>query len=258
MRYPTLILTLLFVFSLTSLSSAALQNPQDTPTKPLYQPTGNEATVTGQISVNGEVPRQMRYDMTADPICEKLNEDKNPVQDLMVNQQRVQNTFVYIKSGEPLDTYRFEMPSSEVVLEHKNCRFVPLVLGIRVGQKLSVVNSDPVVHNTHPMPKYNQEWNASQAAGGPPIVNSFSHAEQFFLVKDNMHPWKRAVFGVFDHPFFAVSDQSGGYEIRGLPPGKYKLVAWHERLGRREMDITIVGGESRQVDFTFDLPRSQE
>jgi hypothetical protein len=254
MRYPTLILTLLFLLSLSP-TSPALQNPQETPAKPLYQPTGNEATLTGTIVASGEAPVVLRYDMTADPVCVELNRGRYQLDDLLFNNQQILNVFVYVKSGEPLDAYRFEVPEAEVVLEHKNCRYSPRILGIRVGQRLSVVNSDPTVHNTHPTPKYNQEWNASQAAGGPPLVKTFTHAEQFMPVKDNMHPWQRAMVGVFDHPFFAVSDQFGNYEIRGLPPGKYKLVAWHEVLGQQEMEITVVGGENRKIDFTFDLAK---
>ena len=257
MRYPTLILTLVFLLSLSSVSPAAWQNPQETPTKPLYQPTGNEATLTGSIIASGEAPTERRYDMTADPICVKLNVGRYGLQDLLINNQRVLNTFVYLKSGEPLDTYRWEVPSSEVLLEHKNCHYSPRILGVRTGQRLSIVNSDPTAHNTHPVPKYNQEWNASQAPGGPPFVKSFSRAEQFIPVKDNMHPWTRAMVGVFDHPFFAVSDEFGNYEIRGLPPGKYKLVAWHETLGEQEMEITIIPGENRKIDFTFDLAKQR-
>lgn len=254
MRYPTLILTLLFLLLLSS-TSTALQNRQETPAKPLYQPTGNEATLTGAIIASGELPVLRRYDMSADPVCEELNRGRFELDDLLMSNQQVLNVFVYVKSGEPLTTFRFEVPQSEVVLEHRNCRYSPRILGIRVGQRLSVVNSDRTFHNTHPMPKYNQEWNASQAAGGPPLVNSFSHSEQFIPIKDNMHPWQRAILGVFDHPFFAVSDQFGNYEIRGLPPGKYKLVAWHETLGEQEMEITVVGGENRKIDFTFDLAK---
>ena len=259
MRYPTFVLTLLFLFSLFSVSPALLQDHgQETPArplKPLYQPTGNEATLTGSIIANGEVPKPKRYDMTADPVCAELGGEHVVVQDLVVNNQRVLDTFVYLKSGEVLDKYRFEAPDSEVVLEHRNCNYSPRVLGIRVGQKLAIVNSDRTIHNTHPLPKYNQEWNMSQAVGSTPFVKSFNRAEQFIPVKDNHHPWERALLGVFDHPFFAVSDEFGNYELRGVPPGKYKLVVWHQRLGQQEMEITIVPGESRKIDFTFDLAK---
>ena len=255
MRYPMLILALLFLFSLFSSSSVALQDHgQETPkksSKPLYRPTGNEATLTGSIIANGEAPKPRLYDMTADPVCAELSADYREVDDLLISNQRVVNTFVYLKSGEALDTYRFEVPDAEVVLAHKNCYYSPRVLGIRTGQKLSIVNSDPTVHNTHPTPKYNQEWNMSQAVGGAPFPKSFNRAEQFIPFKDNHHPWERAIVGVFDHPFFAVSDQFGNYELRGVPPGNYKLVTWHERLGESEMEITLVPGENRKLDFTI-------
>lgn len=256
MRYPTLILILLFLSSLFPGSSKTSQDHgQETPTKPLYQPTGNEATLTGTIIANGEVPKPRRYDMSADPVCEKFSEERHDLDDLLVSDQRVVNTFVYLKSGEPLDTYRFEVPDAEVTLAHKGCYYTPRILGIRAGQRLSVVNSDPTTHNTHPTPKYNREWNMSQGVGSGPFVQSFNRPEQFIPFKDNQHPWERAVLGVFDHPFFAVSDEFGNYEIRGVPPGKYKLVVWHERLGTQEVELTIVPGESRKLDFTFELAK---
>lgn len=51
-----------------------------------------------------------------------------------------------------------------------------------------------------------------------------------------------------------VSDEFGNYEIRGLPAGTYKLVAWHELLGEQEIEVTVVSGENRKIDFTFDVP----
>lgn len=256
MRYPALILTLLFLVTLFPGTPAALQDhgPEPAP-KPLYQPTGNEATLTGSIIASGEVRKPMRYDMSADPVCEELNVDPYEVDDVVINNQRVLNTFIYLKDGEALEKFRFEVPDSEVELAHKKCNYSPRILGIRAGQRLAIVNSDPTVHNTHPTPKYNQEWNMSQAPGGTPFVKSFNRAERFIPVKDNHHPWERAIVGVFDHPFFAVSDEFGNFEIRGVPPGKYKLVVWHERLGEQEMEITIVPGENRKIDFTFELAK---
>lgn len=251
MRYPTLVLTLLFLVSLSP--AASFQNPQQTPAKPLYAPTGNEATLVGMITVDGELPKPKKIDMTADPVCVELNRGRSETDFVLTNNQQLLNVFVYVKSGEPLKAYRFATPESEVVLEHRNCRYSPHVLGIRVGQKLSIVNSDPTIHNTHPAPKLNVEWNQTQAAGSEPMVKAFKHAEQFIRINDNHHPWERAYLGVFDHPFFAVSDAFGNYEIRGLPPGRYKLVAWHEAMGEQETEITVAAGENRRLDFTFEF-----
>jgi len=87
------------------------------------------------------------------------------------------------------------------------------------------------------------------------MVKTFSHPEVLIPFKDNQHPWEKAYVAVMDHPFFAVSDESGRFEIRGLPPGTYTLVVWHERLGEQELEITVAPGEIRNADFTFDADK---
>ena len=165
---------------------------------------------------------------------------------------------VYVSSS-TFDNYTCETPTSTVVLEHKGCRYEPHVLRMQAGQRLSITNSDSIQHNTHPTPKNNSEWNQTQAPGAPPILKTFQRAEVLIPFRDNHHPWEKAYVGVFSHPFFAVSDALGNYRIEGLPPGSYKITAWHEELGEKTAEVTVVPGESRFVGFTFaatDLKRS--
>jgi hypothetical protein len=231
-----------------------MQNQAEIPQKPLYQPTGKEVTLVGSILVEGKIPEPVKLDMSADPVCVDLNRPKARTDDLLTNNRGLLNAFVYVKSGGSLNDYSFEVPASEVALERKNCRFFPHVLGLRVGQNLALFNYDPTQHNTHPTPKINQEWNMTQPPGGPPFLKAFTRPEQFIPVKCNQHPWERAIVGVFAHPFFAVSDRFGNYEIRGLPAGTYRLVVWHERLGEQEVELTVGEGENRRLDFTFEVP----
>ena len=247
MRYRIPLIAFLFV---VSLRLTAAQEPAE---KPLYNAAGNEATVTGTINVTGTLPKVRRIDMAADPVCQQLNLD-TPVDDLLVRDNKVQNAFVYVK-GEFLNTHRFAVPDSDVILVQRNCYYAPHVLGLRVGQNLQIINSDQTVHNVHPTPKNNQEWNYSHPPDAPPLVKTFSRAEVAIPFKDNQHPWERAFVAVMDHPFFAVSDESGRFEIRGLPPGSYTLVVWHERLGEQELEITVTPGETRTADFTFDADK---
>jgi hypothetical protein len=221
--------------------------------KPLYNAAGNEATVTGTINVTGTIPMLRRLDMSADPVCLQLNV-KPRLDDLLVKDNKVQNAFVYLKS-EFLNAHRFAAPDSDVVLVQRNCYFSPRVIGLRVGQNLQIINSDPTVHNVHPTPKFNPEWNQTHPPDALPMVKTFSRAELLIPFKDNQHPWEKAYVAVMAHPFFAVSDESGRFEIRGLPPGTYTLVVWHERLGEQELEITVTPGEMRNVDFTFDADK---
>jgi hypothetical protein len=53
------------------------------------------------------------------------------------------------------------------------------------------------------------------------------------------------------HPFYAVSQANGTFTISNLPPGSYTLVAWHEKYGAKEQQITVAAKESKAVNFTF-------
>ena len=250
MRYRLPLLTF-WILCLVRLAVAQDAAPEKT----LYQPSGNEATVTGTINVTGTIPKPWLIDMAADPVCVEANL-KPQLDELIVRDNKLQNAFVYLKS-ETLRGYRFAVPDSEVVLQHRNCYYSPHVLGILVGQKLSVVNSDPTTHNTHPTPKYNPEWNMSAPPDSPPIKKIFARPETFIPFKDNQHPWERAYLGVMGHPFFAVTDEFGRFEIRGVPPGSYMLVVWHERLGEQEVEITVAPSEIRNADFTYDADKKK-
>ena len=253
MRSQILCLTSLLFFSTFPVVS---QTTQEISEKPLYYATGNEVSLVGTISVKGKLPPNRRIDMTADPVCVKVNPVAY-IDTILTNQNYLMNAFVYVK-GDTLKGYRFEIPDSPVVLQQRNCRFEPHLFGLRVGQPLQIINADPTVHNVHPTPKLNQEWNYSQAPGGPPMVKTFARAEVLIPIKDNQHPWERAFVAVMDHPYFAISDKLGKFEIRGLPAGTYKLVVWHEEFGEQEIEVTLVPGEIRSADFTFDAGKTRQ
>ena len=86
---------------------------------------------------------------------------------------------------------------------------------------------------------------------------TFDKAEAPFKVKCDVHPWMGAFLGVFDHPYFAVTDDSGSYTISGLAPGKYVIEAWHEKLGSQIADITVDDSGASQ-DFTFKKPSKKK
>ena len=243
-RIPLLAFWILILFHLSAAQEIE---------KPLYNPTGNEATVTGTINVTGTILPPRRIDMMADPVCVEINL-KPTLDDLIVRDGKLQDAFIYL-TGESLKSYRFAVTDSDVELQHRNCYYSPHVLGLRVGQNLRIVNNDPTTHNTHPTPRANAEWNQSAPAGSPPLVRRFSHAEILIPFKDNQHPWERAFVAVMDHPFFAVSNEFGRFEIRGLPAGTYTLVVWHERLGEHKVEITLAPGEIRNADFTLDADK---
>ena len=60
--------------------------------------------------------------------------------------------------------------------------------------------------------------------------------------RGELQPWMRAWVLAFDHPYFATTDANGAFVLDGVPPGTYRLVAWHDRLGRVEQGVSVPAG----------------
>ena len=151
------------------------------------------------------------------------------------------------------------------LLDQSRCRYVPHALGIQVNQTLRIRSSDPTMHNVHFNPDINPAKNFAMAQAGQESTTSFAVPE-FIRMKCDVHPWMKAWVGVFDHPYFSVTADEGEFEIKNVPPGTYKLVAWHELFGRQEQTVTVAAAGQPDiaapaapvnVDFTFGRqPRS--
>lgn len=208
------------------------------------------ASVSGSVQFAGEAPRLVPINMGGDEGCTASGGDPVYPETVSVNENgTLKNVYVVVSAG--LEGKAFEAPSEPVHIDQKGCAYVPHVVGLQVGQPLEVSNSDPTTHNVHPLPDDNVEWNKSQVAGAGTITESFAKPELMIPIKCNLHPWMRAYVNVSDHPFFAITDETGAFSINGLPPGEYTLQAVHERFGTEEFQITVAAGESGTAEFTF-------
>ncbi len=77
--------------------------------------------------------------------------------------------------------------------------------------------------------------------------------------KCTVHPWMTGYVRIFDHPYFAVTDEDGKFEIKNAPVGKFRIVYWHEngirggRAGRFGDGITIAGPSTDLKTIDFDV-----
>jgi len=204
------------------------------------------ATVNGTVKFDGPAPKQAKIDMSQDPGCKGTNEAENVV----VAGGDLANVFVYVKDG--LGNRTFDVPKDPVVLDQKGCQYHPHVIGVMTGQTVQIKNDDPTTHNIHPTPKDNREWNESQPPSSPALEKTFAREEIMLPVKCNQHPWMKMYVNVVKSPFYAVTDQSGKYEIKGLPPGEYTLEFVHEKLGPpQDIKVTVGPKDSKTVDASF-------
>lgn len=220
-----------------------------------YQPTGSEGKITGKVSFAGKIPQRKRIDTSADPVCQDASPELY-TDDMIITAGNLANVLVYVQSGDMLELYAYDAPKSDVLLAHRGCRFEPHVLGMQTSQTLKITNEDATTHNTHLIAKTNGDWNQSQPENSAPLEKKFDAADLLIPVKDNQHPWEKAYVSVFSHPFFAVTARNGSYQISGLPPGQYTVVAWHERFGEQRSEISVGVSEQKNLNFSFKQPEN--
>jgi hypothetical protein len=138
------------------------------------------------------------------------------------------------------------------VLKEVGCMFQPYVLGVVTGQKFTIRNLDPVLHNVHATPKNNREFNFAQPTAGATATRSFGTAELFIPIKCDVHPWEFAYVNVLEHPYFSITDTNGFFQIpKGAPPGRYVVGAKHLKAGELEQEVELKAGEEQSLTFEF-------
>ena len=161
------------------------------------------------------------------------------------------DAIVYIENPPATEKRRTE----EVSLNQSGCRFVPHVLAMQRGQKLITMNSDPILHNAHALAGKKTSFNLAYPIRGLKVPLEISDSGLLRIRCDAGHTWMSAWLYVFEHPFFAKTDASGAFTIKGLPDGTYELVVWHETLGTRKQTITTGGGAKAVLVEITDTPR---
>lgn len=206
-------------------------------------------TISGTVHFAKKLPPAVQIDMAQDPAC-NLG-PSNYSEQYVGKNGGLQNVFLYVKDG--LGNKVYEAPATPVVIDQKGCRYTPHVVGVMVGQQMRFTNGDSTMHNIHAVPTVggNQTIDISQPPNGGVDTRVFSQPELMIPIRCNNHPWMQAFINVSANPFFAVSDETGHFEIKGLPPGTYTVVADHEELGQQTATVTVGSKQTVAHDFTY-------
>ncbi len=205
--------------------------------------------IAGRVVLDGNAPPNAAINTGSDPVCARENKDGLSAENIVVENGGLNNVFVYVKDG--LGKYYFDVPTQAVTLDQQGCRYRPHVVGIRAGQPLEIVNSDPTLHNVNAMAKVNRGFNFGQPMQGIKNTATFTAPEVMVRIKCDVHGWMNAFVGVLEHPYFAVTTGGGTFELKNVPAGTYTVEAWHEKLGTQTESVTIADKESKDVSFSF-------
>jgi Carboxypeptidase regulatory-like domain len=207
-------------------------------------------SISGVVKLDGMPPRMRAINMRSVANCQKMHSTPVMTEDVVVGENgALQNVVVYLKGD--FSNYSFPDDPAPVMLDQKGCQYVPHVVALTTHTPLSVFNSDETNHNSAAISKYNGDWNQSQTIGGTPVQHVFSHPEVALSVKCNIHPWMKAYVAVFNHPYFQVTGPDGSFSLKNVPPGTYTLVAWQERYGNTEQQITVAPKSEQTVNLSF-------
>ncbi|MCE9584841.1 MAG: carboxypeptidase regulatory-like domain-containing protein [Planctomycetes bacterium] len=206
------------------------------------------AVIKGKASFEGEVPEAKKLSAESDPVCAAMHKDGVPAEDVKVKDGALANVFVWVKKGL---TTKYPAPTEAKVLTQSQCRYEPHVMGLQVGQPLTIKNQDETMHNVHSLPRSNQEFNFAQTKKGDEATKKFSIQEVMVKFKCDAHGWMSAYVGVVNNPFYAVTAEDGTFEIKGLPAGEYVIGAWHEKFGTQELTVKVGDKETQTANFTF-------
>jgi plastocyanin len=213
--------------------------------------TLSAADVYGTITFKGAPPPEIRImPLKNDPNCGPLHKEMPTTHFYKVGAHGEFGDVVVSLAG--LHGQSTGAASESLLIDQKGCEYTPYVSACQTGQKITVRNSDPVLHNVHATPRKrgNKEQNRAQPPHTPDLTFVFHAPEEFLRFKCDVHPWMFAYVSVFDHPYFSVSGEDGAYGIHNVPPGQYTVVAMHRKAGTRIQKVEVKD-QNVKIDFTF-------
>jgi plastocyanin len=185
---------------------------------------GKWATIKGQIVVD-KMPEPEQIDVPNNHPDQKLCLKNGKIfrEQWVVNKKNngLKNVFVWIKPANATLSEPFPQilihpkllkPAKDTVeIDQPCCQFIPHSVGVRVGQTLVIKNSAPAVHNA----KY--DFEEPDNGNKNPIIQPGDKHEVKIKVFEtgvtplscNIHPWMSAQIRIFDHPYFAITDDDG-------------------------------------------------
>jgi hypothetical protein len=224
----------------------------------------NGATLKGTVNVKGSVPpdETIAINENAD-YCGK----EQKVGKYLVSDSRVKNAVVWIEGIEKGKA----VPRKQVDVVIKNCRAVPHVNIGFVGGEYVFRNDDEILHTVQSKLglAYQKKVSSRPLQDGASIYNlalpkrglevrkpikkwhRITEDTGFIQIRSNTHNWIRGYVFIFDHPYAAVTDANGTFEMDSLPAGEYVLKAWHEGFGMQEKKINVKSGESVDIEIAF-------
>lgn len=244
-------------------------------------------TVKGTATWKGDLPKMPPLKVFADmDFCGEMIE--TDVLQIDPASKGVKNVLVYLenidKGKAPAEKYLLRMGQSEEQPGTRKCLFDDHMFAFVRTAEVAIVNFDNILHNPHFFDHKNASlFNVAMPTPNREVEKKILRAKGVGIhFQCDVHVHMNAWMASLEHPYFAVTDAQGRFEIKDIPPGTYKVVAWHEGYDITKFvssrpsydephvikkDVTVQAGQAaetnfefpvRQVDVQYKIPGEQE
>ena len=226
-------------------------------------------TIKGQVvwPKDKDVPAAAAINVTADKaVCLAKGELVDDTLIVNAKSRGIKNVFVYLRPNNTDKESKFgendihpDLLKPKAVTHETDqpcCQFIPRNLALRSGDFINFKNGSTIAHNVKvdsdaPSPSFNKTLQPKGSYQDPkPFAAQFSQIEYGCSI----HPWMKGKIMVFDHPYFALTDDDGKFEIKNAPAGAYRIVYHGERYhkgkeGNRGWPIAIAGNAKKEMEL---------
>lgn len=203
-------------------------------------------TITGTVKWAGARPKPLLFPINKDQnVCDPDNTKMRDLERLEISENGgVANTVVYLENVTHGKT--FDLPLARRSLNQKTCRYEPHIFLVPQGDALNMMTSDPVLHNIHMTGA--SSYNAAFVLRNQTVSAKLDEPGLIDVQCNGGHAWMNAEILVVRHPYYAVTDENGKFILNDVPPGEYKIVAWHEgwHIAGKENKIDVFSQTTTQ------------
>ena len=215
-------------------------------------PVENGGRITGHVTFSGEDPAPRVFTVAKDN--DTCGTGTREIDFVRVTNGALNDAVVYLDKVAQGKPYAAEL--AHPLLDQKGCRFTPFLGVMRNKDKLTVRNSDPVLHNIHTYEIIGRAkrtvFNVSQPADVKIIKKTVKLRRGHGMkVECDAHDFMHGFTFVTRNPYYAVVKDDGSFAIEDVPPGEYTIKSWHGILGEKKAKVTVTTGGSSTVDFGY-------
>jgi plastocyanin len=215
-----------------------------------YEPTkvADGGAIEGKVVFRGTTPGPRKVIPTQDQqVCGGPRDEPRIV---LGPDNAVQGAIVFLKGVEKGKA--FEKSKKPPVVDNNKCKFEPEIQVVQVGTEIVILNSDPVLHNTHgyllsDSRRGRTVFNQALPQKGQQVKSTLKLPGVVDVACD-VHGWMQGWILVAENPYYDITQKSGSFTIKDIPPGKYTMATFQPYTGVRETAVTVEAKKTSNVN----------